>query len=60
MSKPPLRLFWKLLFILSCLAIDTAMTQEYDESGKRITFFPDSLMMALNPPSLMFFLTTRS
>ena len=51
-SKPPLRLLWKLLFILSYLAIDTVKTQEYDESCKRITFFP---MMAINPRSLIFF-----
>ena len=36
------------------------MTQEYDESGKRITFFPDSLMMALNPRPLIFFNDTKN
>ena len=56
-SKPPLRLLWKLLFILSYLAIDTVKIQEYDESCKRITVFPDSLMMAINPRPLIFLMT---
>ncbi|KAL9955895.1 hypothetical protein ACROYT_G037293 [Oculina patagonica] len=34
-------------------------TQEYDESGKRITFYPDSLMMATNPRPLIFFNDTK-
>lgn len=46
---------WLLTVLFLFIIIVPVKTQEYDESGKRITFFPDSLMMATNPRPLIFF-----
>jgi len=56
--RASLSFFWLILVVLLTLAIPTA-THEYDEAGQKLTFFPDSLMIAMKPRPLIFFNDTK-
>ena len=53
--EPSFRPILWLMVLLVSLLIVPVCTKEYDEMGKKITFFPDSLMIATNSWPLIFF-----
>ena len=57
--KPSFRPILWLMVLLVSLLIVPVCTEEYDETGKKITFFPYSLMIATNPRPLIFFNDTK-
>ena len=57
--RPGNTTMWLFLFFLLLVFLNSVFAQEYDESGKRITFYPDSLMLATNPRPLIFFNDTK-
>ena len=51
-------ILWLMVLLVSLLIVPVC-TEEYNKTGKKITFFPDSLMFATNPWPLIFFTDTK-
>ena len=56
-NKPPFTFLVLLVFLGA--VISPVCTHEYDATGKKITFFPNAMMIATNPKALVFFNNTR-
>lgn len=58
LSQFPATRFW-LFFLLSLTMVPTGSGNEYDATGREVSFYPNPMMLATNPKAMVFFRDTK-